>query len=68
MVQQLLQFSNTSPISMVLSPCCLSPVLAVVGETVTVVESVVVDSVLPPEQTNVFREQNGSDFPVVYYR
>ena len=53
---------------MVLSPCCLSPVLAVVGETVTVVESVVVDSVLPPEQTNVFREQNGSDFPVVYYR
>ena len=42
-----------SPISMVLFSCCRLPVLAVVGETVTVVEAVVVDSVLSSEQTNV---------------
>ena len=42
-----------SPISMVLSPCCLLPILAVVGETVTVVEPIVVDSVLSTEQANV---------------
>ena len=44
---------SISPIRMVLSTCCLLPILAVVGETVTVVEAVVVDSVLSPEQTNI---------------
>ena len=53
-LQQLYSLNSlNSPISMVLFSCCLLPVLAVVGETVTVVEPIVVDSVLSSEQTNV---------------